>query len=62
MKWVNRSAILEYVRQTSPTARSEISRKLDLTMPTVVRIINELIEDGMVQTEEGFFEGPSVYR
>jgi len=38
------------MRQTSPTARSEISRKLDLTMPTVARIIDELIEDDMVRS------------
>lgn len=50
MKQVNRSAILELIRQSSPTARSEISRLMKLSMPTVIRIVNELIEDGLVRS------------
>jgi glucokinase-like ROK family protein len=50
MKQVNRSAILELIRQFSPTARSEISRLLELSMPTVIRIVDELIEDGLVRS------------
>jgi glucokinase len=50
MKQVNRSAILEFVRQSNTTARSEISRLLELSMPTVIRIVDELIEDGLVRS------------
>jgi glucokinase len=50
MKQVNRSAILELIRQFSPTARPEISRLLELSMPTVMRIVDELIEDGLVRS------------
>ncbi len=50
MKQVNRSAILELVRQYSPIARSEISRLLELSMPTAIRIVDELIEDGLVRS------------
>ena len=50
MRQVNRSAILELVRQFSPIARSEISRLLELSMPTVIRIVDELIEGGLVRS------------
>jgi glucokinase len=50
MKQVNQSAILELIRQSSPIARSEISRLLKLSMPTVIRIVDELIEDGLVRS------------
>jgi len=50
MKHVNRSAILELIRQYGPAARSEISRTLKLSMPTVIRIVDELICDGLVRS------------
>jgi glucokinase len=50
MRQVNRSAILELVRQSSPIARSEIGRLLKLSMPTIIRIVDELIEDGLVRS------------
>jgi len=50
MKQVNQSAILELIRQSSPIARSEISRLSKLSMPTVIRIVDELIEDGLVRS------------
>jgi len=50
MRQVNRSAILELVRQYSPIARSEISRLLELSLPTVIRLVDELIEDGLVRS------------
>lgn len=49
MRQVNRSAILELVRQNSPIARSEIGRLLELSAPTVIRIVDELIADGLVR-------------
>jgi glucokinase len=49
MKQVNQSAILELIRQSSPIARSEISRLLKLSIPTVIRIVDELIKDGLVR-------------
>ena len=50
MRQVNRSAILELIRQFSPIARSEISRLLELSLPTVIRIVDELIEGGLVRS------------
>ncbi len=50
MRQVNRSAILELIRRYSPIARSEISRLLELSMPTVIRIVDGLIEEGLVHS------------
>jgi glucokinase len=50
MRRVNRSVILELVRQRSPIARSEISRELGLSMPTVMRLVDELIEEGLIRS------------
>jgi glucokinase len=49
MRQVNRSIILEIVRQNSPIARSEISRALGLSMPTIVRIMDDLVGEGLVR-------------
>lgn len=49
MRRMNRSIILELVRQNGPMARSEISRALKLSMPTVMRIVDELVSEGLVQ-------------
>jgi predicted NBD/HSP70 family sugar kinase len=50
MRQVNRSAVLELIRQISPIARSEISRMLELSMPTTMRIVEELIADDLVRS------------
>jgi glucokinase len=49
MRRMNRSIILELVRQEGPLARSEISQALDLSMPTVMRIVDELLMEGLVR-------------
>jgi glucokinase len=49
MRRVNRAAILELIRQAGPIARSEIARKLGLSQPTVMRIVDELLEKEMVR-------------
>ncbi|UCF98347.1 MAG: ROK family transcriptional regulator [Spirochaetaceae bacterium] len=45
---INRSAILELIRRHSPISRSQIAETLCMSMPTVMRIINELIEEDLV--------------
>jgi glucokinase len=40
---------LDLFRQSSPIARSEIARALRLSQPTVLRIVDELVEEGMVR-------------
>lgn len=56
MRMVNRTAILELIRLKGPIARSVISRELQLSQPTVMRIIDELVEDNLVRYT-GVMEG-----
>jgi glucokinase len=49
MRLVNRSVILEIIRQNNAISRSEISRTVGLSIPTVMRIVSELISDGLVR-------------
>jgi len=51
MRGINRSAILEIIRRESPIARTTIARKLDISLPTVMRIVDELIQDGFVRPQ-----------
>jgi glucokinase len=48
MRRINRSIILELIRQNGPIARSEISRSLKLSMPTIMRIVEELISEDLI--------------
>jgi glucokinase len=49
MRDINRSAILEIIRRESPISRTAIAERLDVSLPTVMRIVDELIEDGFVR-------------
>lgn len=49
MREINRSAILEIIRRECPISRSTIARQLDVSLPTVMRIVNQLIEEGFVR-------------
>jgi glucokinase-like ROK family protein len=51
MREINRSAILEIIRRESPIARSAISERLKVSLPTVMRIVDELIEEGYVRPQ-----------
>ncbi|MGD8466007.1 MAG: ROK family protein [Anaerolineae bacterium] len=57
MRLVNRSAILEYIRLYSPTSRTAIAKELDVSMPTVKRIVDDLFEENLLvragRTEQG---------
>lgn len=50
MREINRSAILEIIRRESPISRTAIAQKLDVSLPTVMRIVDALIEDGFVRS------------
>ena len=51
MRGINRSAILETVRRQSPIARTTIAKQLDVSLPTVMRIVDKLIEEGFVRPQ-----------
>jgi glucokinase len=49
MRDINRSAILEIIRRESPIARSTIAQRLEVSLPTVMRIVDRLVEEGFVR-------------
>ena len=49
MRDINRSAVLEIIRRASPISRSAIAERLDVSLPTVMRIVDELIEECLVR-------------
>jgi glucokinase len=53
MRRINRSSMLEFIRQNSPTSRTAIAKALDISLPTVLRILEELFERNLVY-EDGF--------
>jgi glucokinase len=53
MRDINRSAILEIIRRESPISRSTIAERLDVSLPTVMRIVDELITEGFVRLHGG---------
>jgi glucokinase len=53
MRDINRSAILEIIRRESPISRSTIAHNLDVSLPTVMRIVDGLIDEGFVRLHGG---------
>ena len=49
MRDINRSAVLEIIRRASPISRSALAERLDVSLPTVMRIVDELTEEGLVR-------------
>lgn len=48
MRSVNRSAILNLIRREGPLSRSQIADRLEVSLPTVMRIIDALSLEGLV--------------
>ena len=46
---INSSAVLDPIRKESPIAQSQISRKLNISIPTVIRITNSLMAEDLVR-------------
>ena len=57
MRAINRSAVLDLVRRESPISRTEIAERLDVSLPTVMRILDELIEENLVVPDDGMQSG-----
>lgn len=53
MRRINRSCILEMIRAESPISRTAIAERLDVSLPTVMRIVDELIAEDLVLPEGG---------
>jgi glucokinase len=50
MRNINRSAVLEYLRRVKTTSRTEIAGQLNISLPSIARIIDQLIESGLVRS------------
>lgn len=48
MRAINRSAVLEYLRQNKTASRTELARQLRFSKPTAMRIIDELLTANLV--------------
>jgi glucokinase len=51
MREINRSAVLEIIRRDSPTSRTAIADRLEISLATVMRIVDELIDQGFVRSQ-----------
>jgi glucokinase len=51
MREINRSAILEIIRRESPISRTMIAERLEVSLPTVMRIVEELEAEGFVRLQ-----------
>jgi len=49
MRGINRSAILDIIRRESPLSRTAIAERLQVSLPTVMRIVDELVEEDLVR-------------
>ena len=51
MRDINRSAILEIIRREGPISRTAIAERLDISLPTVMRIVDRLVAEGFIRLE-----------
>lgn len=51
MRGINRSAVLEIVRRQGPIARTTIASELEISLPTVMRIVDKLVQEGFVRPQ-----------
>jgi glucokinase-like ROK family protein len=49
LRSINRSAILDMIRHQAPISRTQIANDLGLSLPTVMRVVDELIAENLVQ-------------
>lgn len=48
MRHINRCAVIDLLRRGRPASRSHIARSLGISLPTVMRIVDDLIADNLV--------------
>jgi glucokinase len=51
MRRINRSCVLEIIRLQGPISRTAISQQLDVSLPTVMRIVDDLFDEDLVQRD-----------
>jgi glucokinase len=50
LRSINRSAVLDMIREKSPISRTQIANDLGISLPTVMRVVNDLIQENFVLT------------
>lgn len=53
MRSINRAAVLDVIRQDGPIARSQLARRLAMSLPTVMRIVEDLASEDLVHLHDG---------
>jgi glucokinase len=53
LRKLNESAVLELIRQDGPVTRSDLSQRLHLSLPTITRIVTDLIVENLVRELSG---------
>ena len=51
MRRINRSAILEIIRRDGPVSRNVIAERLQVSLPTVMRVVDDLIKEEIVRPQ-----------
>ncbi len=51
MRSINRSSILEIIRREGPLSRNAIAERLGVSLPTVMRVVDGLIEEDLVRAQ-----------
>lgn len=51
MRRINRTCVLEIIRLQGPISRTAISQQLDVSLPTVMRIVDGLLDEDLVQRD-----------
>ncbi len=49
LRTINRSSLLELIRENSPLSRSQIAKTLNISLPTVMRIVDDLMVEGLIK-------------
>jgi glucokinase-like ROK family protein len=49
MREINRAAVLDFIRRHSPVARSEIAERLHVSLPTAMRVVEDLLSEDLVR-------------
>ena len=57
LRQINRSAIIQFVRSEGVVSPSGVADRLKISLPTVTRVLNDLVEEGLA-AYDGFAESP----
>lgn len=49
LRAINRTSVLELVRAMGPISRTEIARRLSMSLPTVMRVVEDLVNEKMLR-------------